>query len=30
MRQQQMTKRGTRGAPVEVDLRTPNGRRLPF
>ncbi len=30
MRQQQMTKRGTRRAPVEVDLRTPTGRRLPF
>jgi hypothetical protein len=30
MRQQQMTKRGTRQVPVEVDLRTPTGRQLPF
>jgi hypothetical protein len=30
MRQQQMPKRGTRRVTVEVDLRTPTGRRLPF
>jgi hypothetical protein len=30
MRQQQITKRGIRQVPVEVDLRTPAGRPLPF
>ena len=30
MRQQQISRRGTRPVRVEVDLRTPTGRRLPF
>jgi hypothetical protein len=30
MRQQQITKRQIRQIPVEVDLRTPAGRSLPF